>query len=165
MHTIPLLLSPETKKQQEQEEYEVQRLMARAQGGLQLRSAIALFTLVALITNLGMFKKGFNGDQSIFIHILAICLLLMFYGLISVHRWHCTLKALRDEAEREIRSLYLHSAPGLHTFFTRVYLCLMADYALGTFVVADRSWWKTGLFSLLVAGPMAAALLLFESIR
>ncbi len=160
---IPLLLSPETKKQQEQEEYEVQRLMARAQGGLQLCSAIALFTLVALITNLGMFTtKASMETKSIFILILAICLVLMFYGLISAQMAIARLKHYRGEADREIRSLYLQVHLGcIH--FLRVFIFVLWQIMLWELLLLRTAlWWKTGLFSLLVAGPILA-LLLFES--
>src|SRR5262249_54638932 len=52
---IPLLLSPETKEQQEQKEYTSQKLLEIAQGGLQLRSILAIFTLMVLVANLGIF--------------------------------------------------------------------------------------------------------------
>lgn len=51
---IPLLLPPETKQQQELQEQEAQRMVARAQGGLELRTAMATFTLVILLIDLAL---------------------------------------------------------------------------------------------------------------
>jgi signal transduction histidine kinase len=146
---IPLLLLPETKKQQEQEEYEVQRLMARAQGGLQLRSTIAIFTLVALITNLGL--RTSMEIQSLFIVILAVCLLLMSYGLISAHLAAARLKHYLNEEKRELRSLCLHMHLGFANFL-RLFLFVLWQITLWELLLLGRAlWWKTGLLSFVVA--------------
>ena len=149
------------KKQQEQEEYEAQRLLARAQGGLQLRSAIALFTIVALVTNLGASATRTSMEtKSIFVLILGVCVLLMSYGLISAHLAVTRLKHYQDEAKRRIRSLCLHVHLGC-TYFLRLFIFVWWQIMLWELLwLRSALWWRIGLFSFVVAVIVLALLLL-----
>ncbi|MBV9615654.1 MAG: sensor histidine kinase, partial [Ktedonobacteraceae bacterium] len=162
---IPLLLSPETKEQQEQAEYEAQRMIARAQGGLQLRSIIGGFTLVALITDLGLFtaRRISMETKGLLIFILALCLFLMIYGLVNTHLAVARLKHYRDEEDRSLRALYLHIHRGWASFFRLVLFIFWQIMLWELPLLWGVSKWETELLFLLVAGSVLTLLLLEDS--
>ncbi|HTK07280.1 MAG TPA: sensor histidine kinase [Ktedonobacteraceae bacterium] len=158
---LPLTLLPETRQEQEQEEYEAQRMVARAHGGLQLHSTILAFTLVVLVTNLGLFAARIStGTKELFMLILGLCVFLMCYGLISAHLAIARLKQYRDEGDRGLRELSLKMHFGwvsfLRTFFFVSWQFLLWELTL----LWQIPWWACGLLFLLVAGSITIPLLL-----
>jgi signal transduction histidine kinase len=130
---IPLLLSPETKQQQEQEEYEVQRLVEQAHGGLQLRAAISTFVLAAIITGLGLVALRTSATmEDLFSLVLALCLPLMLYGLVSAHLALVRLRHYRGEEDRRARALSLQVHIGWVSFL-RVFLFISWQIAVWQF--------------------------------
>jgi signal transduction histidine kinase len=105
---IPLLLSQETKEKREQQAREAQRMEVRAQGGLQLRSAIGAFMLLFTIVAPGL-TAVFSpvSVREFVVLIVGFCLLVMLYGLISARLAIARVTIFRGEEHRETCSLRL----------------------------------------------------------
>lgn len=161
---IPLLLPSATKQQQEQEEYEIQRKIEQAQGGLHLRTIITTFTMVALITDLGLF--ALNTSQAMrgfFSIIIGLCFVLMLYGLASARLAIMQLKHYRDakdqDLDRRLHALSLQEHIGWTGFFR---LFLLASWQIMVWELPLQwsiTWWKGGLLFLLLVGSVATVLL------
>jgi hypothetical protein len=156
---IPLLLTPEIKQQQEQDEYEAQRSIARAQGGLQLNGTIATFMLVALITNLGLFVARASIQlEDLFLIILGLGLILMCYGITSAHLAIMSLKHYRDAEDRLIHALSLQVHLGWEVFLRMLLFASWQILLWGLVLLRPAAWWEIGLFFLVLAGSIVTLL-------
>ncbi|HEY7417388.1 MAG TPA: sensor histidine kinase [Ktedonobacteraceae bacterium] len=163
---IPLLSSPEAKQQREQEEYESQRIVEQAYGGLQLRSAISVFTLAALASGLGLFtlRPPSTTIRDLLTLVLGLCLLLMLYGLISAHLALVRLKHYRGDEDRGVNTLALQVHMGWAGFL-RLFLFITWQIMFWELnVLWTAPWWETRLLLSLFAGA-AGVLLLLEHRR
>ncbi len=156
---IPLLLAPETKEQQEQDEYKAQKLVEQAHGGLQLRSTIAAFTLVALITDLGLFTvRTPITAKDFLVAILGLCLFLMLYGLVSAQLAITRLKHHQGEEGRRLRALTLQVHLGWTSFLRLLLFISWQIMVWGLFLRLTTPWWALKLFLLLIAGSILTLL-------
>ena len=158
---IPLLLSSEAKQQQEQEEYEAQRLVEQAYGGLQLRATISIFALVAIITGLGLVAVRASATmKDLFSLVLALCLPLMLYGLIGANLALVRLRHYQGEEDRRARALSLQVHIGWASFL-RAFLFISWQIAVWQlYWLRLASWWATSLLIPLVAAVTGILLLL-----
>lgn len=157
---IPLLPVPDTKEQQEQKEYAVQKTIEQVQGGLHLRSTIAALTLVVLIVNLGFFSVRISlATEDFLAAMLGCCLLLMLYGLISAHLALVRLKLSQGEENRYFRALSLQVHLSWTGFFR---LLLFMSWQLlfwgFLFLRPNTPQWDLKLLLLLIAGSVITLL-------
>jgi signal transduction histidine kinase len=158
---IPLLLAPETKQQEEQEEYTVQKLISRIQGGLHLNAIISTLTMVAFITGVGVFTTTVSiNTRNIFVLITGFCLSLMFYGLASSHLAIARLRNYRSEEDRMIRAFSLSVHRGWEVFLRLVLFASWQIILLGLYLLLPIVWWARGLFFLLIAGSILTLVVL-----
>ncbi len=110
---IPLFLPAEIKQQQEQREQEAQELAARVHSGLHLRSTMSIFTLLVLLIDLAQFTTNVPASgKEVVLLILAFCLFLMYYGLVSAHLALARLRTRRAATDRETNGLLLQQHQG-----------------------------------------------------
>jgi signal transduction histidine kinase len=157
---IPLLLAPETREQQEQEEYTIQKTIEQAHGGLQLRSMIAAFTVVLLITNLGLVVLRTSLTmKELFVLILCFCILLMLYGLVSAQLAIVRLKHYQGKDDRRFQALSLQLHLGWASFFRLFFFVSWVIMFWGLYLLRARvQWWDLGL--VVMAGSVLTLLLL-----
>lgn len=162
---IPLLLSAEMKQQQEQRQQKAQDIATRAHSGLQLRSTMAVFTLLVLLIDVAQLTMNASAEHKelVFI-ILCFCLFLMFYGLISTRLAIVRLKAYRGVKDREISALRLQERLG---WSASLRLTLFSSWHLVLWIW--RVFWPTEIWKiegcLLFGAGLFLALILFEQRR
>ncbi len=162
---IPLLLSSETKQQQEQEEYEAQRLVEQAYGGLQLRATISTFALVAIITGLGLVAVRASATmKDLFSLVLALCLPLMLYGLLSAHLALVRLRHYQGEGDRRARALSLQVHIGWASFL-RSFLFISWQIAVWQFYWLQLASWRATSLLIPFVAAVTGILLLLEHRR
>ncbi len=110
---IPLLLPAEIRQWQEQQEQKARNMAARARAGLQLRSTVALSTLLVLVIDIALFPTStLENRKGLVLLMLGCCLLMMFYSLISTRRAIAQLTVCRGEKDREVCALRLQEHIG-----------------------------------------------------
>lgn len=162
---IPLLLSAEMKQQQEQQEQKAQNIAARAHAGLQLRSTMAVFTLLVLLIDVAQLTMNASAEhRELVLIILGFCLFLMFYGLTSAHLAIVRLKAYRGAKDREISALHLQEHQG---WTASLRLTLFSSWHLVLWIwrlfLPTETWKIEGC--LLFGAGLFLALILFEQRR
>lgn len=113
--TIPLLLPAEMKQQQEQQEQKAKDQVAQVRSSLQLRSSMAIFTMLVMLIDidLGLFMTGApQARKEVALLILCFCLSLMFYSLIRARVANIRLMAYRGKKDRETCALRLQEHQG-----------------------------------------------------
>jgi signal transduction histidine kinase len=159
--TIPLLLPPEAKEQQEQQERETQRLEVRAQGGLQLRSIMGSFLLLStiVIPSLTVVYPLANVRGFVLLFVIS-CLLIMLYGLISARLAIARVAIFRGEKQRETCSLRLLEHRGWISFLRLLLFALWYGLVWQPYILLIRTEGMTGLLFFLVEVLVALFLLL-----
>lgn len=110
---IPLFLPAEVQQEQEQREQRVRDLQARTRAGLQLRSTMAVFTMLMLLIDIAQFTTNApENRRELALIILGFCLFLVFYGLVSAHLALARLKKQKGADDRETRALCLQEHIG-----------------------------------------------------
>lgn len=112
---IPLLLPAGLQQEQERREQKARELAASARVGLQLRSTMAVFTLLVLLIDidLGLFTSDVpESRKELVFFILIFCLCMMFYGLVRARFANARLKTYRGSQDREPGSLRLREQQG-----------------------------------------------------
>lgn len=160
---IPLLLSAEMKQQQEQQEQRARDRAAQVRASLQLRSSMAIFTMLVMLIDidLGLFMTGVpQTRKEVALLILCFCLFLMFYGLISARFANMRLMAYRGKDDREASALRLQEYQG---WSASLRLALFASWHLvfwGWYLLRGVIDWQVeGLF--LSAAGLILVLVLF----
>lgn len=160
---IPLLLPAEMQQQQERLEQKARDRATRVRASLQLRSSMAIFTMLVLLIDidLGLFMTGVpQTRKEVALLILCFCVFLMFYGLISARVANARLAAYRGKKDREVCALRLQEHQGWSAslrlaLFSSWHLVLWGWYLLRG--VTD--WQVEGLF--LIGAALILVLVLF----
>lgn len=160
---IPLFLPNDLKQEQEQKAKEQ---AAHARAGLQLRSTMAVFTMLVLLidVDLGLFTAGVAESRREFVLlILLFCLLMMFYGVVSAHLIVARMKASRGKEDRETSALRLQVYQG---WTASLRLALFSSWHLVLWIwrlsLGAAGWEITGGF-LLGAGLILVLILFAQS--
>lgn len=168
LHTqIPLLLPSEIRQRQEQQEQKVQNGAAQARAGLQLRSTMAVFTLLVILIDidLGLFMPGVSQTSKEFVlSILGFCLFLMFYGLVSTRVANSRLALYRGKNDREVCALRFQEHRG---WTASLRLALFSSWHIVLWcwpVFLGMASWQVASGFLVGAG-LILALVLFEQRR
>lgn len=115
---IPLLPPTEMKQQQEQREQKARELATRARAALQLRSIMAVFTLLLTIIDLALFTANASANRKeLAFLILGFCLFMLLYSLTSAGFALARLKTYRGANDREASFLRLRASQGLTATF------------------------------------------------
>jgi len=151
---VPLLISYETKQEKERRELESQRMLTRAQGGLQLSSTMATFTLLVIIASIALLPvRSLIMIKEFGMLISGFCLFIMLYGLTSAHPAIARVSIYRGEKDHETLSLRMREHLEM-TSFLRLLLLVIWYTLLG----APR--WHLALLWLVVSMFFLALLLL-----
>lgn len=159
---VPLLLSPEARQLNEQQEFVVQRAIERVHGGLQIRSTIAIFAMVLLAADQVMFAANTNYQaQKLCGLLLIVCFSLMFYGLISAHLAIIRAQLYYGKEDKRMQSFHFHEHLGWIGFLRLLMIVSWHVVFWGLTLLVGAHWWQIGI-SLLVMMVLFLALYLYE---
>jgi two-component sensor histidine kinase len=162
--SIPLFLPLDAKQEQKQKARE---RAASARAGLQLRSTLSIFTMLALFidVDLGLFSPGIPDIRRQFVlWMLIFCLALMFYGQISAHIAVTRLRKYRSSEDHETGELRLQ----VHqNWSASLRLALFSSWHIvfwiWRFSLNAAGWQVTGTF--LLSAALILVLILFVQNR
>lgn len=163
---IPLLLPAEVQQGQERREQKARDLAASARVGLQLRSTMAIFTILVLLidVDLGLFTSGVPASRrELVLFVLIFCLCMMFYGLIHARVASAHLKVYRGAQDREVSALRLQEHTG---WAASLRLALFASWHLVVWswrLFQDTARWEVAGGFLVSAGLVLALVLFVQS--
>lgn len=142
---VPLLLSLETRQQNEQQELTLQKTIERIHGGLQIRATLATFALVLLAIDLAMFVTNAPiQTKELCQLLLGACFLFMLYGLISAHLAIARARLSYEEDDPKMRGFHFHEYLGWVTFIRVFIITLWHDIFWELLLVERAPSWQIG---------------------